>query len=126
MHKSSVEHLFNTYPRLFTGKNRSIQESLMPFGMECGNGWFWLLNNLCVSIQSYIDNNGIDQVEFTQIKERFGRLWVHENGCDDVIFGMILMAENMSKYICEICGSTENVTSEGSWVRTLCNKCRDK
>jgi len=126
MHRTSTEHLFNTYPRLFPEKNRSIHDSLIPFGMECGNGWFWLLNNLCESIQSYIDNNGLDQIEFIQVKEKFGTLRIYESGCDDITYGMIIMAENMSKHICETCGSTENVTSEGSWVRTLCNKCRDK
>jgi hypothetical protein len=35
-------------------------------------------------------------------------------------------AEDEADETCEYCGSKENVTQAGSWIKTLCNDCRSK
>jgi len=54
--------LIKKYPKMFPST----------FFFECGDGWFWLLDNLCLSIQSYIDSNSKPQVSINQVKEKFG------------------------------------------------------
>jgi hypothetical protein len=124
----------------------------MCWGIDCGDGWHWLIDNLCDAIQRYCDsrNDGVRirnkvrakgeeeylkgtdpeeewQVEATQVKEKFGGLRFYICAGDDEIFGMITLAEHMSYKICEYCGTIKNVKvrSDG-WVRTLCNKCEEK
>lgn len=173
MRRELEEKLFKNYPKLFCGKDKPITENLMSFGFECGDGWFWLIENLCHSIQGYVDsrNEGVRirkkaktkytlwqnfwykirrffhigewgsgernyllemedeeewQVEAVQVKEKFGTLRFYINGGDDLIYGMIWLAEVMSKGICEMCGTTENVTAGAGWVRYLCPKCKDE
>jgi len=48
--------LFEKYPKILAGKDKPITESLIPFGFECGDGWFWLIGNLCDTIQKYCDS----------------------------------------------------------------------
>lgn len=120
--------LFNKYPKIFVGKDLPIDESLMSFGIECGDGWYWLIDNLCESIQNYIDNNfhlNISQVIATQIKEKFGGLRFYYSNGNDLIDGMVWFAENLSYKICEVCGSTKNVSQNDiGWIYTRCDKCR--
>lgn len=64
-------------------------------------------------------------VDITQVKEKYGTLRIYYNGGDDEIGGMIDMAEMMSIYTCELCGSTENVGITLGWNTTCCKKCFD-
>jgi len=128
MNKELTDKLWKKYPKIFAGKDKSIQESLIPFEFECGDGWYWLIDQLCNTIQNYLDSNKhlkLEQVEATQVKEKFGRLSFYIYGGDETIRGMIWLAESMSYNICEICGSTEDITQSSGWVYTRCSKCKE-
>ena len=131
MKKELQNKLFNKYPKIFAQKDLSIRESCMPWGIECGDGWFWLIDQLCSSIECHLKNcefnkMRVPQVEATQVKEKFGGLCFYYQGGDNVIEGMVTMAENMSCSICERCGSTEEVIQTTGWITTLCKKCYQK
>jgi hypothetical protein len=103
----------------------------MCWGITCGDGWYFLLDQLCDSIQSYIDNNKhlkIKQLEATQVKEKFGGLRFYHNNSNEKLDGMIMLAECMSYSICELCGSTDDTVkqTEKGWIHTLCESCRNK
>lgn len=68
----------------------------------------------------------IPQVTLDQVKEKFGTLRFYYTGGDDVIDGMVRMAESMSGCTCESCGNTAERSSDGGWVRTMCQPCLDK
>jgi hypothetical protein len=62
-----------------------------------------------------------EQVVVDQVKEKFGGLRFYYTGGDDLIDGMVRMAESMSEVTCEECGYP-GTTRGGGWVRTLCDK----
>jgi hypothetical protein len=129
MNKSLDAWLCRKYPKIFVDRNADMKDTCMCWGFECGDGWHWLIDNLCQCIQDYIDNNPeyATQVVATQVKEKFGGLRFYVEGGSKTIDGMIWLAEHMSENICEDCGSTENVTTEGkSWITTQCDKCRNQ
>ena len=64
----------------------------------------------------------LPQVEFAQVKEKYGTLRVYHNSGDDYIHGLIVMAELMSGRTCELCGVPGRST-KGSWIQTLCIRC---
>lgn len=119
--------LINKYPKIFSTLFKPCGDVLEPiyFGVECGDGWYWLIDKLLSSIQNYIDYNSdkTSQVIATQIKEKFGRLNFYYDGGNEMISGMVWMAENLSHEICEHCGSTNDVGSTSGWIITLCEKC---
>ena len=114
-----------TYPKIFS----------QPFGgFAVGPGWWPLIKTLCHLIQSHIDwkNNRaekypdlmykpVEQVVAHQIKEKFGGLRFYYDGGNDIIAGMVTMAEEIANQTCETCGSPGRTYSSG-WVRTLCEK----
>lgn len=64
-------------------------------------------------------------ISIDQIKEKFGSLKFYYSGGDDVVRGMVYLAESLSYKICEHCGSTKNVTqtTTNGWIKTLCEDC---
>ena len=131
MNVKLTKKLFEKYPKIFAGKDKSIRESLIPFGIETGDGWYWLVDSLCQAIQNHCEGFAFDkgkpveqyQVEAVQVKEKFGGLRFYVNGADDKVYGMINLAEQMSYKICERCGSTDGVTQTKGWIYTLCKNC---
>jgi len=130
MEKKLQNQLYKKYPKIFRQKNLPMTETCMCWGICFEKGWYWLIDNLCNTIQRYIDDNEhlkIPQVEAVQLKEKYGGLCFYYDGGDANIGGMVWLAEAMSYSICEICGSTKNVTvNETGWITTRCKRCRDK
>jgi len=127
MNKKLTESLYHKYPKIFRQKDLDCQQTAMCWGFECDDGWFWLLDILCGTIQRYIDYNKKPQVEAVQVKEKYGGLRFYVDSIDDLVDGMIWLAEHMSYKICETCGSQKDVaTGKDGYIRTLCKECRKK
>ena len=47
--------LCEKYPKMMVNRNKSMQETCMCWGFECGNGWFNILDQLMGNIQHHID-----------------------------------------------------------------------
>ena len=125
MRKELDEKLCEKYPKMFVNRHGNMQTTAMCWGFECGDGWYNLLDTLCGTIQSYIDNNShpgreIPQVVVEQVKEKFGTLRFYYQGGNEMITGMTWLAESMSGRICEDCGSIGQRRG-GGWVKTLCD-----
>ena len=67
----------------------------------------------------------IPQVTLDQVKEKFGTLRFYYTGGDDIIDGMVRMAESMSGCTCESCGNVGERRG-GGWVHTYCTPCEEK
>jgi hypothetical protein len=110
-----TQKLLDKYPKLFSSKQF--------WGFECGDGWYDLLDYLCGSLVTY--TYGDEEIYVDQVKEKFGRLRFYLSREDDVMHGMVSMAEHMSGRICETCGE-RGETRGGSWMVTLCDKHQEE
>ena len=132
--KQELDELLCTkYPKMMVNRNSPMQETCMCWGFDCGDGWFNILDQLMGNIQNHIDWNNknfekgyaqykqVPQVTLDQVKEKFGTLRFYYTGGDDVIDGMVRMAESMSGVTCEECGSPGKRVG-GGWITTLCEE----
>ena len=141
--------LCEKYPKMLVNRNKPMTETCMCWGFECGDGWFQILDSLMGNIQHHIDwkekqrgwairfnstappedmrpvPDVIPQVTLDQVKEKFGTLRFYYTGGDDVINGMVRMAESMSAVTCEQCGNPGTTGGQG-WISTLCETHRNK
>lgn len=131
--------LYEKYPELFSNKNKTIMQSCMAWGCECGNGWYDIISTVCWMIKQHEDNirwqteykqkeepsyqSDYYPVKFDQIKEKYGTLRIYFTGGDDYVEGLISMAEAFSGKICETCGN-KGYSDKGGWIMTLCDGCR--
>ena len=120
------KRLFNQYHKIFIQRTLPPNKSCMCFGIECGDGWYKLINVLCKQLQFDIDKNNQPQLEAIQIKEKFGGLRFYVNHATERQNGMIDFAENISMHICEECGSMQDIVLTEGYIRTLCKKCKEK
>jgi len=126
------EKLLKRYPKIFRQKDLPMTETCMCWGIECGDGWLPLINALCSHLQFMTDKNGYPQVEAEQVKEKFGTLrfyhtFYKSGNCKyEYMNGVIDFACFLSGYICERCGSVDNVTQTEGWIKSLCKKCMEE
>ena len=118
------ELLCQRYPKMMVNRDKSMMETCMCWGFECGDGWFNILDQLMGSIQHHIDwknkkEEVVAQVTLNQVKEKFGTLRFYYSGGDDYIDGLVTMAESMSGVTCEECGLPGTQT-QGGWIKTAC------
>lgn len=135
MKQELQDKLYEKYPKIFRQKDLSMQETCMCWGIDCGDGWYMLIDELCSTLQWDTDHNnraesGTEgdhpQIETVQVKEKYGGLRFYTNGETDKQQGAISFAEHLSFKICERCGSTDEVSQTKGWISTLCKKCMDK
>ena len=104
----------------------------MHFGMECGDGWYDLLDDLLSKLDYLSKNSGV-QVITDQIKEKFGTLrfyysTVVKNDLNlDIIVSKIVddvvsVAERQSAHVCEKTGKDGVLCSRMGWLATLCKE----
>ena len=105
----NINKLIDKYPILLEN---------LSFGIECGNGWFSLLDRLCEDIIK-IDGTCVA----TQIKEKYGTLRFYVDFANDEVYDLIDKAEEESISICEECGEIGQMTGT-TWLKTLCKKCK--
>jgi hypothetical protein len=124
MNEKLDEQLCQRYPKMMVNREKSMMETCMCWGFECGDGWFNILDQLMGNIQHHIDwknknDEVVHQVTLDQVKEKFGTLRFYYTGGDDYIDGMVTMAESMSGVTCEECGLPGTQT-QGGWIKTAC------
>lgn len=124
--ENKYENLINKYGKFFTKDNR------MPFtmfGIECGDGWYFLLSELFDHLDRYFQHKYKtvpEDFQITQIKEKFGDLRIYVDGADDAVWELIRFTESLSHKTCEYCGSNQNILKSTGWITTACKQCTEQ
>jgi DNA segregation ATPase FtsK/SpoIIIE-like protein len=112
--------LYSAHPRLLVHWPGQGLHMPMHFGVQCGDGWWHLVDRLLHRAQVHADERGFQPVVL-QIKEKLGALRVYWRDADEVIRGMTRFAEDLSASICEVCGLPGAlVTNRCGGRRTRC------
>jgi hypothetical protein len=112
MNQYNTNLLYARYPRLYQGRLNGIEQSGMPWGFCCGDGWFELIDRLSAAIEKecvhFLESGWAEKSLpiATQVKERSGFLCFRV-GCfppPDGIQSLIEQARIESESICQECG----------------------
>lgn len=126
--KESLMDFIKTLQLKIKEENRRIKYPFELFGIECGYGWYGLVLPLYFAIQKYNkDKFESEQIHIDQIKEKFGGLRFYISNAPEEFRDWASRIEGESYKVCEFCGSTTDVTTEGrGWITTQCKQCRNK
>jgi len=117
MTKKNVKLLKGKYPKIL----KNIKH------MDIGDGWFWLIDMLCLSIKQQLQGLKQGVFKMIQIKQKFGGLRFYYEPYEEHITAMVRLAEHMSYTICESCGTTKNVKQTvGGYIAPYCPECMEK
>ena len=147
----------------------------MAFGLCCGDGWFRIIDEICNTLQTITDGTAAGvklkvpvekippgaersyvvstefmnypQIEFAQIKEKFGRLRIYtdvvppseemlakydEQSLNEhwtyganYLRGVVRHAEVLSGITCECCGNPGKLMIRGGYYKTVCAECSE-
>jgi hypothetical protein len=96
----------------------------MAWGFMCGEGWYPLIYEVLDGLQAIIDkNDNLNDVQVTEVKEKFGGLRIYLNYGTDEMFKIIENAEGRSYAVCEICGKPGKLHNVNGWLMTRCEEC---
>jgi hypothetical protein len=113
VYDENTMRMVKKYPEVFDVESRSFT------GIDCG--WTDIIERLLEEIAPEMEKIG-STVE--QVKEKFGGLRFYVSRYNEKISTAINSAEAESFKTCEYCGTKECTTTEGGWIKTLCEKCR--
>lgn len=87
--------------------------------IECGSGWYALIDETLGGIKATDPN-----AQIIQIKEKFGLLRMYVDSEVEAVFNIVHFAENLSGTICEVCASPGRpLKGKNAWIRTMCPAC---
>jgi len=136
MNKELELKLVQKYPTILKDYGGDMKKTCMHFGMECGDGWYDLLDDLLSKLDYLSKNSGV-QVITDQIKEKFGTLRFYYSTVvktdlnldiivSKIVYDVVSVAEKQSAYICENTGEDGVICSRLGWLKTLCKDEADK
>jgi len=73
MKKELEMKLVRKYPFIFKDYGGDMRDTCMHWGLECGEGWYNLLDEMCENVTTLIGDKDIEVIA-EQVKEKFGGL----------------------------------------------------
>jgi hypothetical protein len=121
------------YPRLFRKPGPSdLETSLDKWGVECGDGWFGLIDRIAGACESEIEKLALQGLpaehwpRVVQIKEKIGslRFYVRPQVSAGLREQIQTEAYEESRRTCEQCGAAKDLGPEMGG-QTLCSGCEE-
>jgi len=95
MNKALQNKLYEKYPEIFAQKDLDKTQTLMCWGISCGDGWYNIIDMLCENLQNYCDAPHKDIVSYerwlAKAKEDGDELWAKT--CEERLAKAIQTAE---------------------------------
>ena len=116
MEERHEEALLRMGPNIYTN---------LPFGFECGNGWYRILAELSVILEDLVLREPAaswSSFYATQVKEKYGTLRFYMSCETDAMGAAIDLAERQSEETCELCGEPGRLYNRG-WCMVRCQSC---
>lgn len=124
--------LYDKYPSLFRQKDLPMAQTAMCWGIETDDGWFDIIDDMCAKITEYENikrkelGDEYTNIEFFQVKEKFGTLRVYADYSDPVVDVIIEETCKKSATVCAVCGTDKAKTKVlRGWYYTFCDPCRE-
>jgi len=71
MTKELDEKLCKKYPKIFANRYGDMRTTCMVWGMECGDGWYNIIDSLCSNLQWNTDKNNQDYIMKNKFLRKF-------------------------------------------------------
>lgn len=120
--------LCREFPHLTSDYGGDMRATCMHWGFDVSDGWFEILRTMLGKLETArlkLPPEQAAHVKLAQVKEKYGGLRVYLTCYPEGADKILEEASKASYETCEICGSTQDVTTEGGWLTTECRACRE-
>lgn len=97
--------------------------------------WYWLIEDgwrkafgiqLCKELKAALNRGGILKTwEITDVKEKYGALYIYDNGATEEVHDILNKYEYISSRTCVECGRIAKYRTTG-WIEPYCEDCIKK
>ncbi len=122
MSPEETKKLLERFPLIYSGYYLPEEESLMSRGFQCGDGWFKLIWQLSMEIETQSKALGIDVPQACEIKQKMGGLTYRIDSNHPIFSEIISEAAELSLIICEKCGRHGKWMRKPGLLQVLCEK----
>lgn len=95
--------LIHMYPELFGKPPFDPKTSLMYFGLEVGDGWLPILEELFEKLSEKVLTHELHDFRISQVKEKFGGLRVYTRNGNEATASLIREAVEKASHTCDVC-----------------------
>lgn len=125
MHPEHCERLIAAFPHLYRRQQPPQPNRRTDPGstFTCGDGWFELLWQLSARLEQLIVMLPEEEQGYcgpAEVKEKWGRLRLDMGYSTQEMDELLLLAEEQSSHICEVCGAPGTLLKRGGWLMTCC------
>lgn len=93
--------------------------------MECGDGWFSLLQDLSLRLEGICEAQvAVGEVPLlaSQLKKKFGGLRFYLDDYNEEARALIEEAKERARQTCDICGGPGSLRTVRGWLTTRCDR----
>ena len=129
MDSQKTNHLYERFPELYRERTAPLKSSGMPWGFQCGNGWYKIIYEMSQKIQKLSVGGDFGPAITHVSRNEDGTLYVEVRNVTPPIQDVITHARETSKLTCEECGYSPAFLREGKGATTphiACGRCARK
>ncbi|MEQ1666960.1 MAG: hypothetical protein ABL868_00750 [Sulfuriferula sp.] len=104
LNQNLTEQLYLEFPCLYRSRHKTMYESGMCWGFQCGDGWFQILYDLSQKLSDYLIQHPAVDFEVTQVKSKLGFLHVGLSFHNEDLRKLIGLACQQAQITCELTG----------------------
>lgn len=94
--------------------------------VDLPSGWFECFILMCKDLREAIAREGIEDYYLIQVKEKYDMMKCYPNKSIPVLDEILTKYQQMSYYICVICGEPADVTTTNSGQLSFCKDCLNR
>lgn len=118
MKKVYQDHLYQAFSDLF---DRSNDAPISQLGIEVKDGWYSIVERMCIELSCLTKEGFPDRQKIRQIKAKFGYLSVYLSEHDEEADRIVDRARESSRYTCEDCGAPGLLhRTKHKWYLVVC------
>jgi len=130
MKQELQDELYKKYPDIFCQRHLPMSQTCMCWGIDTGDGWYQLIDDLCAKIKAHVDETKLTYPKYTieavQVKEKFGSLCFYLDYSQPTVDKFISEARALSAKTCDVCGEPGHCGSYKGWWMTMCKTHSDE
>lgn len=124
MKKEHDKELVELCPNLYKDRDKSMQETALCWGFQCGDGWYQIVKDLSIQLEELIlqiPEEARHNYRTSTVKEKLGTLRFYMWSSTDQMEELIDAAEERSALTCEECGASAEMRGE-FWYYVACDE----
>ena len=130
MNTTKTNKLYESFPALYRERTMTLAQSQMPWGFQCGDGWFNIVWELSEKLNSLAlrDDSVEGSLRVNEVRAEEGQLVVGLTNAAPDARDVVEHAQIKSQFTCELCGHAPSYLRKHPdfYQRVVCGRCMKK